>query len=181
MEKEKEFETFFKAHYQHALHFARQFMPGDDETCRDIVEDSFEILWKRFDDVVPDSRVAFVFRLVRCKCADHTRHSKTASLFVQRYLHEHAEGFDPLASDPREERIRLIAKLMEQLTPRTRQILTECYFNHRSYAEVTAMLGVSASTVKKHIMQALKFFRENMVKENKKRRGGGDLRNSQND
>ncbi len=168
MEKEKEFETFFKAHYQHALHFARQVMPGDDEVCRDIVEDSFEILWKRFGDVEPGSRVAFVFRLVRCKCADRIRHSKTASLFVQRYLHEHTEEFDPHASDPHEERIKLIAGLMEKLTPRTRQILTERYFNHHSYAETANLLGVSESAVKKHVMQALKFFRNQMVKENKK-------------
>lgn len=167
MEQEKDFEKFFKEHYQHALHFARQVMPGDDEACRDIVEDSFEILWRRFGDVEEGSRVAFVFRLIRCKCADRMRHSKTASLFVQRYLHEHTEGFDPLASDPCEERIKLIASLMEKLTPRTRQILSERYFNHRSYAEVANLLGVSASAVKKHVMQALKFFRENMLKESK--------------
>lgn len=168
MEKEKEFEEFFKAHYQHAVHFARQIVTGDDELCRDIVEDSFEILWKRFADIGEGSRVAFVFRLIRYKCADQARRSKTASLFIQRYLHEHAEAFDPDDEGRHEERIRQITGLMAQLTPRTRQILTECYFNHHSYAEVADMLGVSASAVKKHIMQALRFFRDNMVKKSEK-------------
>lgn len=45
MDKEKEFEVFFKQRYQHAHHFALQ-MIGEEEACHDIVEDSFEVLWK---------------------------------------------------------------------------------------------------------------------------------------
>lgn len=167
MEKEKEFEEFFKAHYQHARHFARQ-MIGDEETCRDIVEDSFEILWKRFNGIEPDKRIAFIFRLIRFRCADHVRHSQTTTLYAQRYLQEQSEATNPHAADPREERINKMMTLMDQLSPKTREILTECYFNHHSYNEVAEKYGISTSAVKKHMMQALKFFRENMVKESKK-------------
>lgn len=166
MDKEKEFEAFFKAHYQHARHFARQ-MIGDEETCRDLVEDSFEILWKHFADVEPESRVAYVFRLVRCKCADHLRHSQASTLYAKRYLQENTDATNPHDADPREERIKKMMALMSQLTPRTREILTECYFNHHSYAEVAEKYSITTSAVKKHMMQALKFFRENMVKESK--------------
>ena len=143
-------------------------MIGDEETCRDIVEDSFEILWKRFNEIEPDKRVGFIFRLVRFRCADHVRHSQTTTLYAQRYLQEQSEATNPHAADPREERINKMMTLMDQLSPKTREILTECYFNHHSYNEVAEKYGISTSAVKKHMMQALKFFRENMVKESNK-------------
>lgn len=167
MNRETEFEEFFKAHYQHAYHFARQLV-GDEEVCRDIVEDSFEVLWKRFEEIAPDKRVAFVFRLVRYKSIDNTRRSQSARIYAQQYLQEHSEATEPNVIDLHEERINKLMTLMEELTPRTREVLTECYFCNHSYAEVAAKLAISTSAVKKHMMQALHFFREKMVKETKK-------------
>lgn len=163
LDKEKEFEVFFKQRYQHAHHFALQ-MIGDEEACHDIVEDSFEVLWKRFDEIGSESRVAFLFRLIRYKCADILRRNQTSSLYAQRYLQSHDDSHDPNMVDIHEERINQITMLMEKLTPRTRQILHECYFNHRSYTEVARQLDISTSAVKKHMIQALKFLRENIVK-----------------
>lgn len=139
-------------------------MIGEEEACHDIVEDSFEVLWKRFDEIGPENRVAFLFRLIRYKCADNLRRSQTSSLYAQRYLQSHADSDDPHTVDLHEERIAQITTLMEKLTPRTRQILHECYFNRRSYAEVAEQLDISTSAVKKHMIQALKFLRENIVK-----------------
>lgn len=65
-----------------------------------------------------------------------------------------------------DERVALIRKLMDQLTPKTRLILEECYINKKKYREVAADLEISESAVKKHIVQALKNIRKNIVKRN---------------
>ena len=59
----------------------------------------------------------------------------------------------------------MIRRLMEHLTPRTRDVLERHYLQGKKYSEVAMELGISESAVKKHIMQALKLFREKMNKE----------------
>ena len=54
---------------------------------------------------------------------------------------------------------------MKQLSPRTQQILNEHYLKNKKYREVAAELDISESAVKKHVMQALSFFRKKFVKE----------------
>lgn len=51
---------------------------------------------------------------------------------------------------------------MECLTPRTREILEAHYLQGKTYSEVAIELGISDSAVKKHVMHALKFFREKL-------------------
>ena len=77
------------------------------------------------------------------------------------YTSEKVEIADWLEHDDKVETIR---RLMGHLTPRTRQILEAHYLQGKKYSEVAAELEISESAVKKHIMQALKLFREKMGK-----------------
>lgn len=61
-----------------------------------------------------------------------------------------------------EEQVVQILDLMKCLTPRTREILEAHYLQGKTYSEVAIELGISDSAVKKHVMQALKFFREKL-------------------
>lgn len=49
---------------------------------------------------------------------------------------------------------------LEELTPRTQQIVRLCYVERKKYREVAMELGISESAVKKHIMQALSYMRQ---------------------
>lgn len=51
-------------------------------------------------------------------------------------------------------------QLIGTLTPQTRHILEACYFQDKRYADVAEELDISTSTVKKHIVQALKVLRK---------------------
>ncbi len=64
-----------------------------------------------------------------------------------------------------DDKVEMIRRLMEHLTPRTRDVLERHYLQGKKYSEVAMELGISESAVKKHIMQALKLFREKMNKE----------------
>ena len=62
--------------------------------------------------------------------------------------------------DEENEKIERIYKVLDSLTPQTRHIMEECYFNRKKYAEVAEMLNISPSAVKKHVMKALRLLRE---------------------
>ena len=55
---------------------------------------------------------------------------------------------------------RIVEKMMSHLRPPTDKILELCYLQQKKYAEVAEMLGISTSSVKKHIIKALRTLRE---------------------
>ena len=65
-----------------------------------------------------------------------------------------------------EEREAIIKKTIEMLPDTTRTIFILCFVEHKKYAEAAEVLHVSLSTIKKHIVRALKLIRES--------RGGND-------
>ena len=65
-----------------------------------------------------------------------------------------------------EEREDIIKQTIEMLPETTRTIFSLCFVEHKKYAEAAEQLHVSLSTIKKHIVRALKLIRES--------RGGQD-------
>jgi len=163
--KSNDFEQFFKDHYQSLFHFSMQ-MVGDEEVCRDLVSDALTVAWKRIDEVGIDNLKSFTFRLLHNKCVDYLRHEKARA----RYADFYCEIYDDSNIDAiieTERQIESMMNIMDTLSPRTREVLRKCYFERKKYADVAAELGISSSAVHKHIMKALRIFREGMSKKSK--------------
>lgn len=154
-----EFERFFKENYSKIYYLALSLV-HDDEVARDIVADSFEYL---FSHHAKAEACNYLFVIVRNRCSDFYRKQAVHQRYSQyiSYTSEKVEIADWLEHDDKVETIR---RLMGHLTPRTRQILEAHYLQGKKYSEVAAELEISESAVKKHIMQALKLFREKMGK-----------------
>ena len=69
----------------------------------------------------------------------------------------------------REERIRQIEQEVERLPARTRLVLEQCYYHHRTYREVAAELGITPDGIKKHITNAMKHLRQHFHQEKQKK------------
>lgn len=153
-----EFERFFKDNYSKMYYLAFSLV-HDDEAARDVVSDSFECLFSRHAHLEGSEACNYLSIVVRNRCSDFFRkqsvHQKYSDYMT--YVSDKVEMADWLEHDDKVERVR---KLMGQLTPRTREILEAHYLQGKKYNEVAVALGISDSAVKKHIMQALKFFRE---------------------
>ena len=54
---------------------------------------------------------------------------------------------------------QLVNEVMEELPSTTRTIIERCFMDNRHYAEVAEELGISLSSVKKHVAKALMLFR----------------------
>ena len=59
-----------------------------------------------------------------------------------------------------EQRERKIKQVLDSLPSPTKRIFTLCFVERKKYTEAAEMLEISVSTVKKHIVRALKLIRE---------------------
>lgn len=154
------FETFFKEKYSQAYFLALRIL-HDDEASKDVVADAFELVWRRTKLEKVDNISAYLMTSVRNVCLDYIRKQNVRSHYVQASVQTTEQlVHNPDHWDVREERIQAIMGSLDELTPRTRQILKLCYVERKKYREVAVELQISESAVKKHIMQALSYMRQ---------------------
>ena len=103
----------------------------------------------------------FALSYIRNKCIDYVRHDAIRNRFVAERMRmdEHMDESDML---DREQRVEILQTLIYELPPRTRLVLQECFINGRKYKEVAEELEISDNAVKKHVMKALKYLRDNV-------------------
>ncbi len=160
---EREFEALFRQNYTQFYNFAIG-MVKDEEIARDIVSRAFEQLWSNIDNVAADKWSAYIHRIIHHQSVDYVRNTLSYRRYEIFYKALYGDG---MADDSERQReveaaIQQVERLMGDLTPQTHRILEECYFRKKKYAEVAAELGISVSAVRKHIVKALKYFRDNM-------------------
>lgn len=158
------FKQFFLTNYD--LLFRQAFaIVRDTEAARDIVNDVLETIWKGLAarQIRIDNLPSFAHDITYKRCIDHFRRKSTRDKYAQLYLYM-AETSETEADDLHAERIHRVMGYIDELPPLTQNILKECYFNGNHYRETAELLGISQSTVKKHIMAALKFFRLQFAK-----------------
>lgn len=156
------FESFFKENYSKIYYLALSLL-HDEEAARDIVSDSFEYLFSHHAELQEAEACNYLFVIVRNRCSDFYRKQAVRQRYSDyiTYTADKVETADWLEHDDKVENIR---RLMRLLTPRTREVLEAHYLQGKKYSEVALQLGISESAVKKHIMQALKLFREKLNK-----------------
>lgn len=160
VEKEKVFEQFYKENYQSFFYFALRYI-NNDEVCRDIVANTFEYVWMQLNVDEMQSWRGFSLSYIRNKCIDYVRHDAIHNRFVAERMRMDEKMTESDMID-REQRMEILQKLIRQLPPRTRLVLQECFINGRKYKEVAEELEISDNAVKKHVMKALKYLRENV-------------------
>lgn len=156
-----EIEGFFKANYSKIYYLALSLL-HDEEAARDIVSDSFEYLFTHHPHLQINEALNYLFVSVRHRCADYYRKQAVHQRYSNYIAYTSEKAEDAMDFLEHEEQLVQILNLMECLTPRTREILEAHYLQGKTYSEVAIELGISDSAVKKHVMHALKFFREKL-------------------
>ena len=159
MQDLQSFERFYKENYSS---FFRQayYLVGDEEVSRDIVSDCYEQLWLAFCRKEVQNLSSYMYTLVRRMCIDYLRHEMVKEKYIDFYSRMAPETFEEHQEE--EAKLDFIYRTMEQMPERTRHIFEACYLHRRKYQEVAEELDISASTVKKHIIKALKELRSKM-------------------
>lgn len=63
------------------------------------------------------------------------------------------------SDDEEDERIAVIQQVMEEMPPRTKFVIEQCYFENKKYDEVAEILGLSRDGIRKNIMKGLALLR----------------------
>ncbi|MGM9733688.1 MAG: sigma-70 family RNA polymerase sigma factor [Prevotella sp.] len=156
---EREFERLYKDNYESLYYYALQIVK-DEELCRDIISDSFEIVWRKREEIAAEKRLAFFYRMVHNRCVDYIRKETARNRYADFYRRMNMAGIDvgyDCEDDLRKH--QLIDEVMDELTPQTRTVVQLCFFENNKYADVAEQLGISLSAVKKHIAKAMLRFR----------------------
>ncbi|QQB37934.1 sigma-70 family RNA polymerase sigma factor [Achromobacter deleyi] len=129
---------------------------GNGDSAADLAQDTFlRVLANRNVDAILRPR-EYLATIARGLVTDAYRRQA----IERAYLETLAVRPEPVAISPETRAILLetvlaIDRMLDQLGPRTREIFLLAQFEELTYAQVGARLGVSLTTVKKHMVRAL--------------------------
>jgi RNA polymerase sigma factor (sigma-70 family) len=112
----------------------------------------------RQHSLVRQTRPAYIFLTARSVLLDRVRRNRVRERGA---LHEGDESQLEVASAERvysaQERVERVEKLLAALTPRARQVFMMHRVEGMGYTEIAQALGITMSTVEKHMSAALRF------------------------
>ena len=159
--KIKAFETLFREQYPKMVRYATQILGDKDEAC-DVVGEAMEQVWKRFDNLVDEQQVPWLFASVRNIALNRIKHRQVEYSHIDALREETV--FSLQSGYWEHERLLLKAEaVVDELGEPTKTILRLCYFEKNTYRNVAELLGISPDTVKKHISKALSKLRESII------------------
>lgn len=154
------FENLFRENFTKAYYLALRIL-HDEEASKDVVSDAFELVWRKLQGNDVDNIDSYLHTTVKNACLDYIRKQEIRSRYVQASMQNQEKAtYSPEAIDIHETKIQAIMETIDELTPRTRQIVILCYVKRKKYKEVAEELQISTSAVKKHIMKALSYMRQ---------------------
>lgn len=156
-----DFDILFRTYYSQLCFYAYHLI-NDLEASKDITSDAFEYLWLHLEEINMTTAKTYLYSFVHSKSIDYIRHQGIQKEFIK--YSELTEEDVETDFDDYDERLILIRKAMNNLTPYTRLILEECYIRQKKYKEVADELEISVNTVKKYIVKALRSIRLEFIK-----------------
>lgn len=135
------------------------------ETASDILQDAYIRLVERNSaDTIHNPR-AFLYRIVSNLSVDYQRREQRRQI---RHADEAELADVPDRSPPLEhqlytqEQINFLQQAIAELPPKCRQVFIMHKFKHYPYSQIMTELGISESTVLKHIVKAMEHCRKRM-------------------
>lgn len=153
------FEQLFRQLYKPLLCFART-MVGDEEECRDIVDAAFEGLWKHYAEIDEATVKSYLYSAVRNNCIIYLNRQKVQRRYIDHYRQITADVTQEDSLAEHEYRTAKVRKVLDSMDDTTRGIFISCYVDGLKYKDVAAQRMISVSTVKKHMVKALRLVRE---------------------
>lgn len=129
---------------------------GNEEDARDIVQNSFEVLWQKKKNVQPEKGKAFLFQVAYNQSIDLYR--KQSRVDYKKEIRTE-RSVAPTGSDLKQVLDRALSKLDEQSRA---LVLLKDYEGYR-YDEIAQITGLSDSQVKVYLHRARKTLKDYLV------------------
>ncbi len=163
--QEAAFEVVFNLYYPRLVCFAEEYVSFED--ARSLVQDAFIAFWEKGSNVINEQQLqSYLYTIVKNNCISSLRREKTRKKFLeesernklnQLYINA-LEQLDTSAMAFREIEA-IIAKTLDGLPPRCREIFILSRFEGKKNHEVAKELNISQKAVEAQITKALKVFR----------------------
>jgi RNA polymerase sigma-70 factor (ECF subfamily) len=124
------------------------------EVAQELVQDVFCRVWEQRDQMVPPDNVrAYLYAATRHRALDHLRHQRVVDQVSDAPFApgEHPGIGEPVAGADEQllarERRELLLRAIAELPERQRRVFELRWYHHLSYAEIGAVLDISAKGV----------------------------------
>jgi len=149
----EEYNTAVDRHADNLYRFVLKNVKVED-TAGDIVQDTFEKLWRKLEHVNADSVKSYLFTTAYHTLIDHIRKMSRMSDLEQ--VNMDKQFHDQQYSDIQE----ILNKAIEKLSPDQRSVLMLRDYEGYSYREIAEITNLSESQVKVYIYRARVYLKE---------------------
>lgn len=167
------FRFLYESYYPRLRGYATRFI-ADDETVRDILQDTFLKFWEKRHLIEAVSLSSLLFAMVRNACLNYLKHLQLVEQHNLVHLNQIPGeeelyywdfGLSPehtLLYKELEEQIELV---LNDLPARCREVFEMSRFKKMKNREIADALHISTTAVEKHIAKALARFSEHFKKQ----------------
>jgi RNA polymerase sigma-70 factor (ECF subfamily) len=163
MTDQKKLEKLFKQHYRQMYRLATMLL-HDDAESKDVVHDIFAHLLRNSQDLREDTAESYLLTSVRNRCLNVIRSRQIQERVEHLYLLDLDTNITP--TERLEEELEALYKGIDQLEPPVcRDIIMQHFRDGITFKEIANRLGVSETTVYKHLRRALNQLRTQLKKQ----------------
>ena len=163
MTDQKKLEKLFKQHYRQMYRLATMLL-HDDAESKDVVHDIFAHLLRNSQDLREDTAESYLLTSVRNRCLNVIRSRQIQERVEHLYLLDLDTTITP--TERLEEELEALYKGIDLLEPPVcRDIIMQHFRDGITFKEIANRLGVSETTVYKHLRRALNQLRTQLKKQ----------------
>ncbi|MBI4540565.1 MAG: RNA polymerase sigma-70 factor [Gemmatimonadetes bacterium] len=142
-----------------------QTLVVSEDAAEDIAQEAFMRLWERRSEWNPGSEPRpLLYRIVRNLALNELRWRNLRARWVERLAAKaRPQGPSPVLAAEGEELRAAVARAVESLPPRRREVFVLARFHNLSYQGIAEVLGISAQTVANQMSAALSDLRGSLA------------------
>lgn len=129
---------------------------GNEEDARDVVQNSFAVLWEKKDDVAPEKAKSFLFQVA---------YRQSIDLYRKHHRMTYKEEVDDhrTTEQQRSDLKRVLDKALDQLDDQSRALVLLKDYEGYSYEEIAKITDLSSSQVRVYLHRARKTLKKYLV------------------
>lgn len=154
--------------YRESIYFMMLKMVQNADDAEDLTLEAFGKAFKRLDQYVPNYAFStWLFRIATNNCIDFIRKKKLRTMSIDKPFEDSegeestmtlkSEGLNPEQTYIKEQKIKMMRKVVDRLKPRYKNLVVLRYFEELSYEEISKELNLPLGTVKAQLFRAREF------------------------